>query len=578
MSPSPQKLRSRASTNLGQIVLSGFLASVLLATFASIESQAASPDKHPQPLPTVSVRDFGAKGDGIADDRPAVQAAIDSLANGGTVSFPAGTYLMDSYITAKSNDHFNLVTSHDNLTLEPAPGAPAGSVRLVQGPHGWGVPNGPRVFGPLAVFNSEFFLASRIGQNGYQNAGQNGGFFTLQSPILPQSQSVTFSTKADAGHFAEGDWIAIALTSDQNYQNVGIVPLEINQVVSVNAETGAVGLRWPQVQSYPTGFAAKVTHMVRSNITVRGLTLQGVIPIFLNDLYNFNMIDCNLLCDVTYAAPRKGTYMFANGVRQMLFKDNIVSDFPPGSVANVDGVELPQNGSMDITIEHNTFHASAGGGEYWVHWVIKDNNFLISPPPSGKHHGLCMQGYDILFEGNTLTSTADLDYLYSDFSTAPNRHKWLFGAQKIRNNRFCSAVGANAVRIYSPDTEFSGNVVVSGPEQRGLLVTISGRMHQDIPRSEVKAANVITNNTFYCAANKASGCVLLSGPSLGGIAFSGNSLFGYNDSAHGVRIQSESDDEALMALVLGGNHYVGFKTPVFNVPKPLGEKPKNAGQ
>lgn len=44
---------------------------------------------------TVSVKDFGAVGDGVANDTAAIQAAIDSLgaAGGGTVVFPLGSYL-----------------------------------------------------------------------------------------------------------------------------------------------------------------------------------------------------------------------------------------------------------------------------------------------------------------------------------------------------------------------------------------------------------------------------------------------------------------------------------------------------
>ncbi|MGH6719855.1 MAG: glycosyl hydrolase family 28-related protein, partial [Alphaproteobacteria bacterium] len=52
--------------------------------------------------PFVDVRAFGARGDGVADDGPAIQRAIDSLATqpeqnqagGGTVSFPAGEFLV----------------------------------------------------------------------------------------------------------------------------------------------------------------------------------------------------------------------------------------------------------------------------------------------------------------------------------------------------------------------------------------------------------------------------------------------------------------------------------------------------
>lgn len=46
----------------------------------------------------VSVKDFGATGNGTTNDAVAIQAAINSLTSGGTVFFPAGTYLVTSQI------------------------------------------------------------------------------------------------------------------------------------------------------------------------------------------------------------------------------------------------------------------------------------------------------------------------------------------------------------------------------------------------------------------------------------------------------------------------------------------------
>ena len=52
----------------------------------------------------VSIADFGAKGDGLADDTDAIQSAIDYAADngGGVVEFPVGVYLV-SGITVKSD-------------------------------------------------------------------------------------------------------------------------------------------------------------------------------------------------------------------------------------------------------------------------------------------------------------------------------------------------------------------------------------------------------------------------------------------------------------------------------------------
>jgi hypothetical protein len=72
---------------------------------------------------TVSVKDFGAKGDGVTDDTVAIQAAIDSVeaSGGGTVYFPFGTYRIGR--TKGTNDKWGLKIDSSNIALIGEQGA-----------------------------------------------------------------------------------------------------------------------------------------------------------------------------------------------------------------------------------------------------------------------------------------------------------------------------------------------------------------------------------------------------------------------------------------------------------------------
>lgn len=67
----------------------------------------------------VNVKDFGAKGDGVADDTEAIQAAINSLPMSYFILyFPPGRYRMSQGFTLTNKDHFEIEASNTYLRAE----------------------------------------------------------------------------------------------------------------------------------------------------------------------------------------------------------------------------------------------------------------------------------------------------------------------------------------------------------------------------------------------------------------------------------------------------------------------------
>ncbi|MEU0213612.1 glycosyl hydrolase family 28-related protein [Streptomyces sp. NPDC006265] len=72
-----------------------------------------------------NVRDYGAKGDGAADDRAAIQAAINaaSAAGGGTVYIPVGTYLLGGTLSIPAGEGLQIIGSGWKSSLKVKDGA-----------------------------------------------------------------------------------------------------------------------------------------------------------------------------------------------------------------------------------------------------------------------------------------------------------------------------------------------------------------------------------------------------------------------------------------------------------------------
>src|SRR5262245_35025807 len=91
----------------------------------------AKPNNTPNPWPTV--RDFGAVGDGAADDTQAIQSAINSVEpNGGTILVPIGQYRITEPLFIANSYGVHLVGQSQRNSLIQADPVMAGGGPLIQ--------------------------------------------------------------------------------------------------------------------------------------------------------------------------------------------------------------------------------------------------------------------------------------------------------------------------------------------------------------------------------------------------------------------------------------------------------------
>src|SRR5512136_1537803 len=169
-------------------------ASVILALTANPQ---ATPAATSSAYTVINVTTFGAKGDGVTDDRPAIQAAIDGLAakGGGVLRVPKGTYLLNSYRPGVHPWGFYNLLVGSRIHIEGEPGA-----TLLQGEKG----RAPLPPGATTVMNSVLVVGTPMyAVVTCQNTQFNGGFRPLLATVADTSQA-KLAKAADATHFAAG--------------------------------------------------------------------------------------------------------------------------------------------------------------------------------------------------------------------------------------------------------------------------------------------------------------------------------------------------------------------------------------
>lgn len=291
------------------------------------------------------VKLYGATGDGVTDDAPAVRRAVAAVeaSGGGTVYFPAGKYYFNS--------------------TDPYPVHPAYSNKAYVTLNGSGI---HVQCAPGAVLNTAPSLGLTLFMFGLYGDGIHGEVdyehgYRANAVTTLGASNITLSSAADAVHFKPGDLVYILGGPGKESNGDG----ELNWITTVNAATGELGLLKPTSKPY-TGNNSNIG--LKNNISIMNVNSRYY--------YDNSVEGCtaNLSGDFTYFGTVIGIKLLNNSV-------NVAASAPRGMMLNsyfpLGDVEVAGNqyvmrhggtmwqladGFRDLFIHDNDFTVLMSGG------------------------------------------------------------------------------------------------------------------------------------------------------------------------------------------------------------------------
>lgn len=322
-----------------------------------------------------NVKDFGATGDGVTDDGPAIQSVIDSVpASGGTIYFPPGTYRLENLDSTYTRAY--LVINSDNITL-------CGSAATIKVTTGSGTRRNMIYIIDASRITIEDLTFDNDDQTAVRNqpiAMQNSSHITIRNCIIEKKCGPTFVYK--------------------DCKNILITGCRF-----LDSMLGCIGTGGTDVSGTDIG-TSPISHLVIKDNYFDGAVGEAVD--INNDTFNF-LIDGNFITNVSSGGLNEcidigGPNVCQHGV--------ICNNFMEVTLDDRNGITIKQT-ATDIKIENNKIvDSSTGstdsrgiriddtGGARAVHIL----NNQISSFTRGITSGSSASNISILISGNRIIS------------------------------------------------------------------------------------------------------------------------------------------------------------------------------
>jgi len=254
----------------------------------------------------VSVKDFGAVGDGVTDDTTAIQAAVN---RGGNIYFPQGTYKLLTGISVGSNTTINCDAG---VTFDTSAG---------------------------------------VGVYAFYATGTYGTAYSLTADTTVGASTLTVSA-GDGANLVAGDWVMV---QSETVYDTGYAGCKLGEIIQVeNSVAGTITFKSPLVGGpYTTAATAKIKKCnFIENVCINGGYFVGsATPTIYNIAVRLNIA---FACRIENV---RGKYLNGNGInlRDSIFcsvdKVHIEDSLDTGSGY---GVNLT-NCVQDTTVTNSTF-------------------------------------------------------------------------------------------------------------------------------------------------------------------------------------------------------------------------------